>query len=125
MRINRALILILLLLALSAGCSKGNNSSESGEVTLVISTIGKTTSENLTISNSTALQILEHSHAVESVAYPAIGKFVKCIDRVCSDSSYFWAFYINGNLSSIAASSYIPRKGDILEFKYEKIAGYR
>ncbi|MEM3370247.1 MAG: DUF4430 domain-containing protein [Candidatus Woesearchaeota archaeon] len=119
---NKKLILILIVLNLliSSGCSK-RITSKSGEATLIIVTIGNTTRESFTTSEQNALQVLASLHRVKTQSYSNLGIFIKCIDEVCSDSKYFWAFYINGRLASESASAYTPKAGDTIEFRYQKL----
>ncbi|PIN71841.1 hypothetical protein COV21_04035 [Candidatus Woesearchaeota archaeon CG10_big_fil_rev_8_21_14_0_10_45_5] len=111
-----AFALMLLIILLTFGCSRQAHSA--GKATLVVSTIGSTQYRNITFKNESALDALSKNFNVTISGYPGLGEFVKCIDSVCSNSEYFWAFYINNQSASLGAGSYLLKDGDVVEFRY-------
>lgn len=72
------------------------------------------------VEGKNALDILREKHQVtaENSSY---GAFVKAIDGIYGDSSHFWAFYVNNQLSPIGADSYNTKNSDKIEWKFEEI----
>lgn len=69
-----------------------------------------------------ALSILKIYRTVETKDFGAgLGEFVETIDGIESASDEFWAFYVNGESSTVGASSYITKDSDLIEWKLEKI----
>ena len=114
-----AFALMLLTILLTFGCSR--QALSAGKATLVVSTIGSTQYRNINFKNESALNALSENFNVTTSGYPGLGEFVKCIDSVCSDSQYFWAFYINNQSASVGAGAYMLQDGDTVEFRYSKM----
>lgn len=76
--------------------------------------------------NTTAFDVLD---SVAEVAYDEYdyGKFITSINNVSQDEGHYWLFFINSNLPSISADSYVLQDGDHVEFRYldsETAMGY-
>ena len=108
---------MLLLLSLTAGCQSINQqSAENGKATLIIKTIGNTTTEDFDRVGMTALQMLQEKHKTKS----SFGFAVRCVDDVCAEGGYWWPMYVNGELSSVGSQSYIVKNNDKIEFVLSK-----
>ena len=71
------------------------------------------------VSNETALATLKKLIAVETTSSD-FGEQVMSINGLTADSSKeFWAFYVNGQMASVGAGSYISSAGDKIEWKLE------
>jgi hypothetical protein len=69
----------------------------------------------------TALALLKQGHRVETKTFSGIGEFVESIDGVRPPEGYFWKFFINDQDASVGAGDYVTKKGDLLEWRIEKI----
>lgn len=74
--------------------------------------------------NDTAFSILlrtgeENNFAVDYQMYEGLGAFVKCIAGICGHDNFYWAFYYNGQYSSVGASSQPVFQGDVTTWKFE------
>ena len=91
-----SLVLILVLAGLIESKKLEQKNSE-GNVTLLIESVGKTTTVKTTI-----------------------GGYIKCIDDVCVYSDYNWVFYVNNKSVSLSANSYRTKAGDTIKFEFRK-----
>ncbi|MBW2984735.1 DUF4430 domain-containing protein [Candidatus Woesearchaeota archaeon] len=96
--------------------SKGVSSGK--QVTLIVSTLGKTSTEHFDIDGFTALDLLGSTHDVKTIA-----DYIKCVDGICVSKEYAWSYYVNGKLVPRSASTYLVKRGDIIEFRFEKTWG--
>jgi len=57
----------------------------------------------------------------------SIGSFVEEINGVQNSvvDNKFWMFYINGESSSVGVSGYEVQKGDLIEWRFEDVSGYK
>lgn len=85
-----------------------------GNATLIIKSIGRTTTEKFKVVDATALELLKHRHKVE-LTY---GKYLKCIDDVCANKEYMWNWYVNERLLSLGADDYKVKDGDKIKFEF-------
>lgn|SRR3989338_3712498 len=114
------ILLISLVAALILGGlreSKKEQQSNEGNATLVIKSIGKTTTENFSSKDATAMDLLKYRHKLKTT----IGGYIKCIDDVCVHSDYNWAFYVNNKSISLSASSYKVKDDDIIRFEFTRL----
>jgi hypothetical protein len=66
-----------------------------------------------------ALELLK-SHVHVSTRQSSYGEYVDTIDgRQSGEDGKYWALYVNGKSSPIAAGNYVTRDGDALEWKLE------
>ena len=101
------------LLLSTTGC--GQNPERKvfeGDVTIILSSIGGSAKEEYPITG-TALDILEMNHTVE-----LSGQSIRCIDGVCASGAYYWPFFVNGQVSAVGPDRYVPKKRDVLEFRF-------
>ncbi len=98
----------------SAGCSikKVNKDSQTSQ-TSAIQYPGK--------SGSSALNLLREKYRVETQSF-ATGEFVKSINGVAPDTNHYWAYFVNGQQSTVSASQYITKDGESIEWKLEQIS---
>jgi hypothetical protein len=85
-----------------------------------ISLDGKTVSYH-GVAGKNALEPLKAQATVvtEETIY---GELVTSINGVSADSkTEYWAFYVNGSLSSVGAGSYTVQQGDSLEWRLESL----
>ncbi|MBX4187658.1 MAG: DUF4430 domain-containing protein [Candidatus Doudnabacteria bacterium] len=68
-----------------------------------------------------ALDILKSKHNVVTQDFGDLGEFVQAIDGSESDSSHFWALYVNGSQSQVGGSQYVTKSTDTIEWKLEEI----
>jgi len=52
--------------------------------------------------------------------YSGLGYFVEEINGIRNGQGEYWTLYVNGVYSKVGASSYELRKGDTVEWKFEK-----
>jgi len=75
--------------------------------------------------NSTVFSLLEESarrenFKIETVSYPEMGIFVKSIGEAEGGTdNKWWQYWVNGNLSEVAADKKEIKAGDIIEWKFE------
>lgn len=74
--------------------------------------------------NDTAFSVLlrtaqENNFTVTYQNYGGLGAFVSCIAGVCSHGNYYWAFYYNGQYSSLGASGQPVADNDTTSWKFE------
>jgi hypothetical protein len=70
-----------------------------------------------------AIELLKASNSVETDEYPGVGEYVVAINGTKADSTTnFWSFYVNDKPSSVGASQYITKNGDMIEWKLESIS---
>lgn len=89
----------------------------------------KTVKYNIAISNdSTVFSLLEsiaqrENFKIESKVYKDMGVLVESINgfKNGADNKY-WQYWVNGKLPMIAADKNKMKEGDIVEWKFEKIA---
>jgi hypothetical protein len=73
------------------------------------------------VEGKTALELLKASHNVETKQF-SFGEMVISIDGVTPDpNKAFWAFYVNGKMSDVGASTYVTKSSDVIEWKLEEI----
>lgn len=69
-----------------------------------------------------ALTLLKELYPVQTRDFgPGLGEFVESIDGIKPEKDQFWAFYVNGKSSTVGASQYVMKNGDLIEWKLEKI----
>lgn len=112
---------IILLLSLIAGCqqnvkSQSSNQAIDGFAELKIRTIGNTTIESFDTIGYSALEMLQVKHKVK-LNYAGS---IKCIDKICAESGYWWPMSVNGKKSSLGPKSYIVKNNDRVEFDLSK-----
>ena len=66
-----------------------------------------------------AMEILKATHTVAVKTY-SFGDMVQSIDGLASDSTTYWAFYVNGKSSDVGAGDYNTASTDTLEWRLEK-----
>lgn len=96
--------------------SKRQQQGIEGNVTLIVSSLGKTTAEKFFSRNARAIDLLKDKHEVKAT----IGGYIKCIDDVCVYSDYNWVFYVNNKSISSSANDYRADAGDIIKFEFRK-----
>jgi hypothetical protein len=122
---NSVLVIVLLALlgfiaAVSViGYLQIDKGQKSGEATLVISVFNNNQSHKYKFQNITALDLLELDNAV-NVTFSSYGAFVNCVNEICSTSSYYWLYYVNGQMAPVGADAYRVKDKDIVEFRYGK-----
>ena len=67
-----------------------------------------------------ALELLKTSAKTETKTDPSLGEYVTSINGVVSGTdSKYWIMYVNGQASSVGASSYATKSTDTIEWKLE------
>ena len=97
------------------GYFQEKQSSKEGEFTLKINFIGNASSETFNNTAATLSDALGAHHTIKTT----VNGYVKCIDSICSGSDYQWLFYANGKRINAGIDYYHPKKGDVIEFKFE------
>jgi hypothetical protein len=72
-------------------------------------------------NGKTALDLLKGHYPVKSQHFNGVGDFVTSINNVVAPQNYFWAFEVNGKLSTVGAGQYVTKNTDTLTWKLEKI----
>ncbi len=101
----------------SANTTKNQNTNEN--VTLAVNMFNNSKSFSYEFQNISALGLLEKNNTV-NVTDSKYGKFVNCINSVCSNNNYYWIYYVNNKEAQLGAASYYVKGNDTIEFKYEK-----
>ena len=83
-------------------------------MTLIVRSIGNTTSEKFNVVSATALDLLKYRHDVEL----SRNGFVKCIDEVCVKNDFTWTFYVDDEIVLSSVDKYYPKDGEIIELKF-------
>ncbi len=52
--------------------------------------------------------------------FPSLGFFVDEINGQKNAKGFYWTLYVNGVYSTVGASQYVVKTGDVIEWKYEK-----
>jgi len=73
------------------------------------------------VEGKTALDSLQAKHKVSIKQAAGLGQYVETIEDSTPDSNHYWAFYINGQPSTVGAGQYTAKKGDSFEFRLEEI----
>ncbi len=106
---------LIAVLALGGYVTGSKDISSGKEVTLIITTLGKTSIDKFDVTGFTALEVLESTHDVETTA-----GYVKCIDSVCGGKEYHWLYYVNGKTVPKSSADYQVKRSDIIEFRFGK-----
>ena len=90
----------------------------------VVGKDGKTVKEATAIAfinNPTAFQLLQVVLGHDKIKYSEeqYGKMISAIDGLAAEGTYYWAFYVNGEMASVGADSYELKASDEITFKYE------
>ena len=72
-------------------------------------------------ASTTAMEMLELNHTLDTKDFGSLGKMVMGIDGLKADNKHFWEFLVNGKSSNLGASSYKPQNGDKIEWKLSEI----
>lgn len=73
--------------------------------------------ENLFVLMSSKLS--EEGIDVVYETFTGLGELITRIgDKKGGDGGKYWQYWINGNYAQVGASSYIPKAGDIIEWKF-------
>lgn len=103
-------MILLIGFVISQGCKEKNDNK--GTTTLVIKTIGKTSSEKYNFTKGTALGLLKNAHNIKTKQY-----MIECIDGICADREYWWVFKVNNKTINYGANDYVLQNNDIIEFE--------
>ena len=106
---------LIAILALGGYITGRKDASSGKEVTLIITTLGKTSIEKFGVTGFTALEVLESTHDVGTTS-----SYIKCIDGVCGGKEYHWLYYVNGRSVPQGSADYQAKGGDIIEFRFGK-----
>lgn len=106
------LIGFVAILSLIGYSIQKNEQAREGEVTLIITSIGRTTQEKFNLTGISALELLEKGHNITG------GFFAICIDDICAEGKYKWSFYVNEKLSIEGPTTYKLNGGDKIEFRF-------
>ena len=115
------LALTIIIAAISlVGFFQITNEKSIGNVTLIITVFNNSETHKYNFENMTALRLLQMNNKVNTT-YSKYGAFVNCINDICSNSNYYWMYYVSGGMAPVSASEYKIKDNDIIEFRYEKI----
>ncbi len=114
-----AALLIVIAVFSIAGYFQLNKTENKGKVTLMTNVLGVTKEKTYEFANLTALELLQKDNLV-NLTYSSYGAFVQCINDICSNSNYYWMYYVNSELAPVGASDYRIKNNDTIEFRYEK-----
>jgi hypothetical protein len=123
---NRAKIIVLFLplALLAAGCNPVRTTVEKPQNTQVVNQQKSFVYQGL--EGVDALTLLKQMHKVETKDFGKdLGEFVESIEGVKPGKDEFWSFYVNGKQAQVGASSYVTKKGDVIEWRLEKIQSYK
>ena len=115
------IFLISIILTLSLiGFQNLENQKIEGKATLIILTIGNTTSEEVIVGNESVLQLLLKNHGVATQRTGSTLR-LNCIDEVCAKNGFWWKFFVNNKIILNSVDRYYPKKGDIIKLEYGEI----
>ncbi|MBW2980068.1 DUF4430 domain-containing protein [Candidatus Woesearchaeota archaeon] len=106
---------LIAILALGGYITGRKDTSSGKEVTVIITTLGKTSIERFDVTGFSALEVLESTHDVGTTS-----GYIKCIDDVCGGKEYHWLYYVNGRSVPKSSDGYQVKRGDIIEFRFGK-----
>ncbi len=91
-------------------------------VTLIVgsTTYGIYVSDNATVVEAMRSAASSTSFTYSGRVYPSLGFFVDSIEGVKGGNGSYWALYIDGKYSELGASSATVKRGDTIEWRYEK-----
>ncbi len=103
---------------------KDSSSSSSKTTTSESSSKNIITEKKLTLfaenDTETAFTLLQKNAKIDFQQYD-FGVFIKSINGVAGDNKNFWAFYVNGDFSNAGADKTPLKKGDKVEWVFEKM----
>ena len=103
---------MLLCLVISLGCQSQKNQTNKF-VSLELSVLGKTTTENYNASGVNLRELLEVKHNVTFTGR------LRCIDNICDSGKYWWRVMVNNKMLMQGAEQYIVQKGDSIALRFE------
>ena len=107
------LLIPLVISALTIACQK--NQVQSGNATVILTTIGNTTTETYGVVGVSLYHLLRSKHEVKLTT----SGFLKCIDKVCSNSEMSWTIYKNNSKINAGVTFYIVLDSDQINVVYE------
>lgn len=121
-KITKLVLLLSALALVAVGCDFKNATNQISNINT--QSIQSQTEQSILysgIEGRSALELLKEKYPVKTKNYDGIGEFVESINGKTPDANHFWAFYVNGQSSSIGAGQYITKAGDSIEWKLEEI----
>lgn len=97
------------------------------QATIIIDSFGEFIEYPIAVSTGGSvidgMNVAEEELALEftTITDPALGEYVDSIAGIESDQNGFWAMYVNGESSTVGASTYVLQEGDIITWSYEEI----
>jgi len=91
--------------------------NNSGEVILIIETIGTTITEKYNFSRASAIGLLKQNHEVKTILND---NFVECIDDICANSEYAWSFTVDNKSVNYGAKNYRLKDKDVVKFEFKR-----
>ncbi|MFD1738604.1 DUF4430 domain-containing protein [Bacillus salitolerans] len=81
----------------------------------------KEVSEVSFLNEPTAFELLQVILGVENVLFSEseYGKMITAVNNLAAEGTYYWAFYVNGEMATVGADSYKLQSGDKITFQYE------
>ncbi|MFB6203489.1 MAG: DUF4430 domain-containing protein [Candidatus Nanohaloarchaea archaeon] len=112
------LVLALLLGALELKSRTPAPGPEQMTVSVTVERPDVTKQKNVSLGvNSTALRALNESFTVD-YRRTDLGVYVTSIDGLASNSTHYWAFWVNGDYAKKGVGSYVLSEGDRVTFNY-------
>ena len=84
-----------------------------------------TTAQSTTVSyqgqtGKNAMELLKTNATVETTTDPNLGEYATSINGVKNGTdSKYWIMYVNGEMSSVGASTYVTTSNDTIEWKLQ------
>lgn len=69
-------------------------------------------------AGSNVFQIMQDHYNITYEDYPGMGVLITGINGIENSAEMFWMYNINGNMSAVGVSAYVPQAGDEIEFFY-------
>lgn len=69
----------------------------------------------------TALELLKAKYQVQTKTF-SFGEMVESINGIRADNNHFWALYADGKQTTVGASDYKTKNGEVIEWKWEEIS---
>src|SRR5438105_4069497 len=92
----------------------------SGVCFLVVTALLTLEAKKVVPTGSSAFDVLRHTVSVNYKTDPALGPLVTGLCGVNAPRGFFWALYVDGELSTVGVGGLTLKKNAVLEWKIQK-----
>jgi len=115
------LIVVILSLSLIGFLIKKGQMQNSVSVNLTVNNLMTEESFYYKGKQITTLELLKRYKNITTTS-STYGDFVNCIGQTCSNSSYYWMYYVNEGLAPVGAGTYLIQDKDNIKFSFESVS---